>query len=331
MVERFERAFLLPRAARERRQRLAHGGLGRPRAPEPAAEDSRARSALRGLEPRRRLIAVAPCRRSAQRCDFPELVASGTKGDSSMNQNEHQTSSLFGRFPQPRCAACSAAGSRTRENASPEVVYEQAIEGRVTPVPRAEGSGRRHPLHANQARGRRSPSAAPRSRASTTTCRRAVRQGRDDLSLTLIARKQALFEELERAEDDLAARALRGRRGKAEPGALPRGDPLAGAREESDARDAGQCSGSPAAPDRRSRVCRSMPRWPRSRACGSTSGVVANEARDRPGARATSTRRCGTRLRAFRDEARRDAAQSELDDLKRELGQQGDRGRTRGP
>ncbi len=93
---------------------------------------------------------------------------------------------------------------RDREHQSPEVVYEQAIGERVRQYRELKSAVAgilylRTKLE-SEIGDRRAEIARLHDDA-----RRAVRRHQDDISLTLIAQKQQLFEELERAEEELAA------------------------------------------------------------------------------------------------------------------------------
>ena len=92
---------------------------------------------------------------------------------------------------------------REREHESPEVVYEQAIGERVRQYRELKSAVAgilylRAKLE-NEISERRAEIARLHD-----DVRRAVRRGQDDISLTLIAQKQQLFEELERAEEEIA-------------------------------------------------------------------------------------------------------------------------------
>ena len=91
---------------------------------------------------------------------------------------------------------------REREHESPEVVYEQAIGERVRQYRELKGAVAgvlylRAKLE-SEISDRRAEIARLHDEART-----AVRRGQDDISLTLIAQKQQLFADLERAEEEL--------------------------------------------------------------------------------------------------------------------------------
>jgi phage shock protein A len=93
---------------------------------------------------------------------------------------------------------------RNREHESPEVVYEQAIAERVRQYREFKSAVAgilylRAKLE-SEINERRAEIARLHDDA-----RHAVRRNQDDISLTLIAQKQQLFEDLERAEQELSA------------------------------------------------------------------------------------------------------------------------------
>ncbi len=91
---------------------------------------------------------------------------------------------------------------RDREQESPEVVYEQAIAERVRQYRELKSAVAGILYMRNKLEGEISEQRAEIARLHDDA-RRAVRQGRDEISLSLIARKQELFEDLERAEQEL--------------------------------------------------------------------------------------------------------------------------------
>ena len=93
---------------------------------------------------------------------------------------------------------------RDREHASPEVVYEQAIGERVRQYRELKSAVAGILYLRAKLESEISDRRAEIARLHDDA-RRAVRRNQDDISLTLIAQKQQLFEELERAEDELAA------------------------------------------------------------------------------------------------------------------------------
>jgi len=93
---------------------------------------------------------------------------------------------------------------REREQDSPEVVYEQAISERVRQYRELKSAVAGILYLRAKLESEISERRAEIARLHDDA-RRAVRRNQDDISLTLIAQKQQLFEELERAEDELRA------------------------------------------------------------------------------------------------------------------------------
>jgi phage shock protein A len=92
---------------------------------------------------------------------------------------------------------------REREHASPEVVYEQAIGERVRQYRELKSAVAGILYLRAKLESEISDRRAEIARLHDDA-RRAVRRNQDDISLTLIAQKQQLFEELERAEEELS-------------------------------------------------------------------------------------------------------------------------------
>jgi phage shock protein A len=99
---------------------------------------------------------------------------------------------------------------RDREHESPEVVYEQAIGERVRQYRELKSAVAGILYLRNKLETEINERRAEIARLHDDV-RRSVRNDRDDISLTLIERKQTLFEDLERAEEELT-----GVRGQAE-------------------------------------------------------------------------------------------------------------------
>jgi phage shock protein A len=93
---------------------------------------------------------------------------------------------------------------REREHESPEVVYEQAIAERVRQYRELKSAVAGILYLRAKIEGEISERRAEIARLHDDA-RRAVRRSQDDVSLTLIAQKQQLFEDLERAEEELSA------------------------------------------------------------------------------------------------------------------------------
>jgi len=91
---------------------------------------------------------------------------------------------------------------RDREQQSPEVVYEQAIAERVRQYRELKDAVAGILYMRNKIESEISERRAEIARLHDDV-RRSVRRGEEETSLSLIAHKQALFEELERAEQEL--------------------------------------------------------------------------------------------------------------------------------
>jgi phage shock protein A len=206
---------------------------------------------------------------------------------------------------------------RDREQRAPEVVYEQAIAERVRQYRELKDAVAgilymRNKLE-SEIRDRRAEIARLHD-----DVRRSVRRGEDETSLTLIAHKQALFEELERAEEELSQIRLQAEEAKTN---------LVRFREEirSLVREKGRMLATLANARARRRLQAAIEglsvdaemdalenvREHISRA------VMAGEVNKELGEDGDGIRR---KLRGFRDEARRESARSELESLRRELG-----------
>ena len=202
---------------------------------------------------------------------------------------------------------------REREHESPEVVYEQAIGERVRQYRELKSAVAgilylRAKLE-NEIAERRADIARLHDDA-----RRAVRRNQDDISLTLIAQKQQLFEELERAEEELCVVKDQAEEAKAN---------LVRFREEirSLVREKGRMLATLANAKARRRLQVAIEGLSTDAELDALEGVreyvtrltmegdVDHELGD------TGLR---SRLREFRDEARMKSAQSELEQLKKE-------------
>jgi len=91
---------------------------------------------------------------------------------------------------------------RDREHESPEVVYEQAISERVRQYRELKSAVAGILYMRNKLESEINERRAEIARLHDDV-RRAVRDGRDEISLSLIEQKQSLFEDLERAEAEL--------------------------------------------------------------------------------------------------------------------------------
>ena len=110
--------------------------------------------------------------------------------------------SMFGRL---RSLFRGIFGSwvRDREHRAPEVVYEQAIAERVRQYRELKDAVAGILYMRNKIENEIADRRADIARLHDDV-RRSVRRGEEETSLSLIAHKQALFEELERAEEELA-------------------------------------------------------------------------------------------------------------------------------
>ena len=88
---------------------------------------------------------------------------------------------------------------RRRERRSPELVYEQAIEGRVQQYRELKQAVAGILYMRTKLESEITERRAEIARLHDDV-RRAVRSGKEEIAVTLIAQKQALFEDLERAE-----------------------------------------------------------------------------------------------------------------------------------
>jgi len=174
---------------------------------------------------------------------------------------------------------------RGRENRNPELVYEQAIEGRVRQYRELKQAVAGILYMRTKLEAEITERRAEIARLHDDI-RRCVRRGREEMAVTLIAQKQARFEDLERAEQELDG--VRGEAVEAKQNLVRFREEirtLEMAALESVREHIGQLA---------------------------TEGEIDKELGDDGGMR--------QRLRAFRDEARHEAARAELEQLKQELG-----------
>ncbi|MCS5618730.1 MAG: PspA/IM30 family protein, partial [Myxococcota bacterium] len=203
---------------------------------------------------------------------------------------------------------------RDRELESPEAVYEQAIRGRLKQYRELKDAVAgilymRGKLDAEIAERR-----AEIARLHDET-RRSLSGGDEEACLTLIAHKQSLFEDLERAEIELGAVRVQADEAKAN---------LVRFREEirSLVREKGRMIATLANAKARRRLQAAMEGLSVEAEMDALEGV--REQIERMGAESELDSEIGGtevrgRLRGFRDQARRDAAKSELAELKREM------------
>jgi phage shock protein A len=203
---------------------------------------------------------------------------------------------------------------RDREFESPEAIYEQAIRGRVTQYRELKDAVAgilymRSKLDAEITERR-----AEIARLHDET-RRALTRSDEEACLTLISHKQVLFDDLERAEQELGAVRLQADEAKAN---------LVRFREEirSLVREKGRMLATLANAKARRRLQSAMEGLSVEAEMDALEGV--REQIERMSAEGELDREIGGsdlrgQLRGFRDQARRDAARSELDQLKREM------------
>jgi phage shock protein A len=205
---------------------------------------------------------------------------------------------------------------RDREQQSPEVVYEQAIAERVRQYRELKDAVAGILYMRNKLQTEINERRAEIARMHDDV-RQAVRRGRDDISITLISQKQALFEDLERAEHELTDVREQAEEAKAN---------LVRFREEirSLVREKGRMLATLANAQARRRLQVAIEGLSVDAEMDALESV--REHIQRLTMEGELTKEIGedglamrSRLREFRDEGRREAAQSELDQLKREL------------
>ncbi len=205
---------------------------------------------------------------------------------------------------------------RDKENQSPEVVYEQAIAERVRQYRELKSAVAGILFMRNKLETEINERRAEIARMHDDV-RRAVRDGRDEISLTLIARKQALFEDLERAETELSGVREQAEEAKAN---------LVRFREEirSLVREKGRMLATLANAQARRRLQVAIEGLSVDAEMDALESV--REHITRIAMEGDLTKELGdegdglrSQLRGFRDEARRESARTELEQLKREL------------
>ena len=202
---------------------------------------------------------------------------------------------------------------RDREHQSPEVIYEQAIGERVRQYRELKSAVAgilylRAKLE-SEISERRAEIARLHDEART-----AVRRGQDDISLTLIAQKQLLFEELERAEEELTEVRVQAEDSKAN---------LVRYREEIRAlvREKGRMLATLANAKARRRLQVAIEGLSTDAELDALEGVreyVTRLTMEGDIDKELGDTGLRTRLRVFRDEARMQSARSELQQLKEE-------------
>jgi phage shock protein A len=205
---------------------------------------------------------------------------------------------------------------RDKEQQRPEVVYEQAIAERVRQYRELKDAVAGILYMRNKLETEISERRAEIARLHDDV-RQAVRRGRDDISITLISQKQALFEDLERAEQELGSVREQAEEAKAN---------LVRYREEirSLVREKGRMLATLANAQARRRLQVAIEGLSVDAEMDALESV--REHISRLTMEGELTKEIGddglemrTQLREFRDEARREAARSELDQLKKEL------------
>ena len=209
---------------------------------------------------------------------------------------------------------------RDREQQAPEVVYEQAIAERVRQYRELKDAVAGILYMRNKLESEIADRRAEIARLHDDV-RRAVRRGEEEASLSLIAHKQALFEELERAEQELDHVRAQAEEAKTN---------LVRFREEirSLVREKGRMLATLANARARRRLQAAIEGLSVDAEMDALENVrehisrvaMQSEVNKELGEEGDSFR---MRLRGFRDEARRESARSELESLKQELrGQQ---------
>ena len=305
-----------PRARRAERggRRRGRGGLpfgeakrsadGALRARLPAARAARERAATCPAPPRRSAWCARACsRRSASSGSATRTGAARTRGRRRTAMTTRRPG-LLARLAGLLRGAFTG-WLRDREESNPARGLRERHRRARRPVPRAEGGRRRHPLHAQQARGR--ARRAPR-RAGAHPRGRAPRRGPQRRR----ARARARHAQAGAARGPRARRARAGRAARTRPRRRRRTCCASATRSaRSSARRAAPSRASrtraPGAASRRpSRASRSTPTCAPSRRCATTSR--ASRARACSTASSPATSGLDGRLRAIREESRREAA-----------------------
>ena len=203
---------------------------------------------------------------------------------------------------------------RDSETQNPRAVYEQAIDERTRQYRQLKEAVAGILYMRNKLEAEITERRADIARTHDDI-RRAVRRGQDDISLTLIAQKQSLMEELERAESELAN--VRSEAEEAKSNLVRFREEIRGL-----VREKSRMLATLANAQARRRIqealdglsvdadMRALESVREHVARLSTEGSLERELGD-PGLR--------TRLRAIRDEAREEAARSELAEIKQQL------------
>ena len=205
---------------------------------------------------------------------------------------------------------------REREQEAPEVVYEQAIAERVRQYRELKDAVAGILYMRNKVESEIAERRAEIARLHDDV-RRAVRRGEEETSLTLIAHKQALFEDLERSELELQQIRAQAEEAKAN---------LVRFREEirSLVREKGRMLATLANARARRRLQSAIEGLSVDAEMDAlenvrehvTKMVMSSEVNQELGEDGDAFR---TKLRGFRDEARRESARSELESMKEEM------------
>ncbi len=225
----------------------------------------------------------------------------------------HSRPSLFARF-RSLLRGIFGQWVRDREEDNPEAVYEQAIVERTRQYRELKDAVAGILYMRNKLEAEITERRAEIARLHDDI-RRTVRRGQDESSLTLIAHKQALFEDLERAEHE-----LQGVRHEADEAK----DNLVRFREEIRqlVREKGRVLATMANAKARRRLHDALSGLSVDAEMSALESVrerIARMATEGELDREIGEGGARDRLRALRDEARHDAARHELEDLKREL------------
>ncbi|MCP5039951.1 MAG: PspA/IM30 family protein [bacterium] len=205
---------------------------------------------------------------------------------------------------------------RDRELESPEAIYEQAIKGRLAQYRELKDAVAGILFMRSKLGGEIAQRRAEIAQLHDET-RRSLSRGDEDSCLTLISHKQALFEDLERAENELAAVCTQADEAKAN---------LVRFREEirSLVREKGRMLATLANAKARRRLQSAMEGLSVEAEMDALEGV--REQIERMDSESELDREIGgsdmrAQIRGFRDQARREAARSELAQLKQEMAQ----------
>ncbi len=203
---------------------------------------------------------------------------------------------------------------RDRELESPEAIYEQAIKGRLTQYRELKDAVAGILFMRSKLDGEIADRRAEIARLHDEI-KRAMSRGDEENALTLISHKQSLFEDLERAEGELTAVRTQADEAKAN---------LVRFREEirSLVREKGRMLATLANAKARRRLQSAMEGLSVEAEMDALEGV--REQIERMNAESELDREIGgsemrATIRGFRDQARREAARSELEQLKHEM------------